>query len=210
MIPRARFTLALLALAGAATSCAKAGKPGAVTAADPVLPECAALRYLPLVDGNQWAYDAKDDETGEEGMFVTRARRVRGASFTLMSSQGSHALEVRPDGIVRTETDAYVLKAPLTSGAEWPGEGGSVVHISAVDRAVEVPAGKFVGCLETIEETHAITGTSLSRRVTTTYCPDVGVARLHAEIWRGGRHVGEHATLRSFGKPVQFEATGKP
>jgi hypothetical protein len=168
------------------------------------LPECPALRYLPLVDGNQWAYDAEEDETGDKGMFVTRARRLPGPRFSLVSTQGSHTVEVRGDGITRVETDAYLLKTPLTAGAEWLGEHGSTVRVASADRMVEVPAGKFVGCVETVEEDRGPAGRP-ARRVTTTYCPDVGVTLLHAEAWRGGKHLGEHASLRSFGRPVQFD-----
>jgi hypothetical protein len=169
------------------------------------LPASPALRYLPLVDGTQWAYDAEDDDTGEKGMFVTRARRLPGPRFSMTSTQGAHTLEVRDDGIARVESNAYLLKAPLAAGAEWPGEGGAVVRIGALDRVVDVPAGKFVGCIETVEEARTRAGQNPSRRVTTTFCPDVGIALLHAELWRGGQHAGEHATLRSFGRPVQFE-----
>src|SRR5258708_1038460 len=210
MMPRDRCSESVALLPCVAISSPSARNPPPLAVADPGLPECAALRYLPLVDGNQWAYDAKDDETGEQGMFVTRARRLPGAQFSLVSTQGSHALEIRPDGIVHSETSAYVLKAPLRSGAEWPGEGGSVVRIAQVDRAVDVPAGQFVGCLETIEETPAVSGPSPIRRVTTIYCPGVGITVLHAEVWRAGRHMGENAALRSFGKPVQFEPSRRP
>jgi hypothetical protein len=160
-------------------------------------------RYLPLVDGNIFAYDAEDDDTGEKGMFITRVRRLPGSKFSLMSAQGSHVLEVRADGITRAETNTYVLKAPLSPGAEWQGDGRSIVRVESIDRIVDVPAGKFVGCVETTEEVRSA-GKEPVRRVTTTYCPDVGVALLHAEAWQGGRHVGEKATLRSFGKPVQL------
>jgi hypothetical protein len=170
------------------------------------LPACPALRYFPLVDGNQWAYEAEDDDTGEKGMFVTRARRLPGPKFSMISSQGSHTVEVKDDGILRVETSAYLLKAPLSTGAEWSGEGGATVRIGSLDRIVDVPAGKFVGCIETIEEVPTRPGKDPLRRVTTTYCPDVGVALLHAELWRAGKHMGEHATLRSFGKPVDFES----
>jgi hypothetical protein len=193
-----------IALAWLAISCASPRRPVPPPADDAKLPACAALRYLPLVDGNQWAYDAEDDETGETGMFVTRARRLPGPKFAMLSNQGSHTLEVRADGILRAESNAYLLKAPLTAGTEWPGEGGSMVHVGALDRIVDVPAGKFVGCIETIEEVLTRSGKDPARRVTTTYCPDVGVALLHAEVWRAGKHMGERATLRSFGKPVQF------
>jgi hypothetical protein len=181
-----------------------------LSAEEASLPACAALRYLPLVDGNQWAYDAEDDETGDKGMFVTRARRLPGARFSLISSQGSHVVEVRDDGVVRPDSSAYLLKVPLAANAEWPGEGGGTVRVASLDRVVDVPAGKFVGCIETIEEVGTRPGKNPARRVTTTYCPDVGVALLHAEVWNGGQHEGEHATLRSFGKPVQFDSIPPP
>ncbi len=198
----------LLACGGA--SCGGAKTPPAAPVEEAKLPSCPALRYLPLVDGNQWAYDAEDDESGEKGMFVTRARRLPGPKFSLISSQGSHTLEVKDDGIVRADTSAYLLKAPLSAGAEWPGEGGATVRIASLDRIVDVPAGKFVGCVETVEEIPTRPGKNPARRVTTTYCPDVGVALLHAEVWRGAQHQGEHATLRSFGKPVAFEDRQHP
>lgn len=191
-------------------SCASAAKPVSAPASFPDLPDCPALRYLPLVDGNQWAYDAEDEETREQGMFVTRARRLAGPKFSLMSSQGSHTLEVRADGIARAESNTYVLKAPFETGAEWPGDGGSIVRIGSLDRSVEVPAGKFVGCIETVEEVRTVTGKDPVRRITTTYCPEVGVAILRAEVWRAGKHSGERATLRSFGKPVQFSDGSGP
>jgi hypothetical protein len=193
-------------LSCAVLSCGGTSRPPAVSAEDAKLPACPALRYLPLVDGNQWAYDAEDDETGDRGMFVTRARRLPGPRFSLLSSQGSHVLELREEGILRSDSSAYLLKWPLSANDEWPGEGGATVRVASLDRIVDVPAGKFVGCIETIEEIPTRPGKDPARRVTTTYCPDVGVTLLHAEIWRGGKHDGEHATLRSFGKPVEVEA----
>ena len=93
------------------------------------VPESPVSRFLPLVDGNQWAFDAEDDESSGKGMFVTRVRRLPGPRFSLMSSQGSHVLEVRADGIVREESKAYVLRAPLTAGAQWPGENDATVRV---------------------------------------------------------------------------------
>src|SRR5687767_11431115 len=136
-------------------------------------------------------------------MFVTRAKALAGARFSLVTGQRSRVVEVRAEGITRSETGTYLLRAPLATGAEWPGESGAVVRISAIDRIVDVPAGKFVGCLDTVEEQPGA-GSEPMRRVTTTYCPDVGIVSLHAEAWDGGRRVGERAVLRSFGKPVSL------
>ena len=166
-------------------------------------PESAVSRFFPLVDGTQWAYDAEEDGTGNKGIFVTRARALSSTRFSLVTGQRSRVVEVRAEGITRSETGTYLLRAPLTASAEWPGESGAVVRISAVDRIVDVPAGKFIGCLDTVEEERAANGKTV-RRVTTTYCPDVGIVMLHAEAWEGERHIGERAVLRSFGQPVSL------
>jgi len=166
-------------------------------------PESAVSRFFPLVDGTQWAYDAEEDDTGNKGVFVTRAKAMAGPRFSLMTGQRSRVVEVRSEGITRAETGTYLLHAPLSAGAEWPGEAGATVRVGDVDRVVDVPAGKFVGCIDTVEELRAAAGGPL-RRVTTTFCPDVGIVVLHAEAWENGRHVGERAVLRSFGKPISL------
>jgi hypothetical protein len=166
-------------------------------------PESAVSRFFPLVDGTQWAYDAEEDGTGNKGVFVTRAKAMAGSRFSLVTGQRSRLVEVRAEGIARAESGSYLLRAPLAAGAEWPGEGGAIVRVGAIDRIVDVPAGKFVGCLDTIEEQLGAEGKPL-RRVTTTYCPEVGIVSLHAEAGENGRHVGERALLRSYGKPISI------
>ena len=201
-----RFANPGLALTLAAVGLSSCGAPRTAPSAPPTAakaPESAVSRFFPLVDGTQWAYDAEEDGTGNKGIFVTRARALSGARFSLVTGQRSRVVEVRPEGITRSETGTYLLRAPLAAGAEWPGESGAVVRVSAIDRIVDVPAGKFIGCLDTVEEQRGGGGEPM-RRVTTTYCPDVGIVTLHAEAWEGGRHVGERAVLRSFGAPVSL------
>jgi hypothetical protein len=204
-MPGQNIRSALALVCGSLAACS--GSPRVGPAPEPVSakpPESAVSRFLPLVDGTQWAYDVEEDETSNKGIFVTRARAMAGARFSLITGQRSRIVEVRAEGITRIETGSYLLRAPLAAGAEWPGDGGGVVRVGATDRIVDVPAGKFIGCLDTIEEQRG-TGTEPLRRVTTTYCPDVGIVLLHAEAWEKGRHVGERAVLRSFGKPVSLE-----
>ncbi len=196
---RLTSALAVASLVSCATPKAATGPESAAVRA----PESAVSRFFPLVDGTQWAYEAEEDGTGNKGVFVTRAKAMAGPRFSLVTGQRSRIVELRAEGIARVETGAYLLRAPLQAGAEWPGEGGALVHVGAIDRIVEVPAGKFVGCLDTVEEQRG-TGNEPVRRVTTTYCPEVGIVALHAEAWENGRHIGERAVLRSFGKPVSI------
>ncbi|MET0595141.1 MAG: hypothetical protein ABW133_20745, partial [Polyangiaceae bacterium] len=123
--------------------------------------------------------------------------------YSLTTGERARVVEVRPEGIARAETGTYLLRAPLTAGAVWPGDGGAQIRIAHADRIVDVPAGKFIGCIETVEELKTASGEPL-RKVTTLYCPEVGIAELHAEAWENGKHVGERALLRSFGKPISI------
>jgi hypothetical protein len=202
LVPLTRCAARVIA-ACCVVSCGGGAAPVETPSGLAPLPSSAVARFLPLRDGVQWAYDVSDDE-GNRGMFVTRARRLTGARFSLVSSDSAHTLELRADGIVREETRTYVLKAPLAVGRSWPGTSGAVVTVSAVDRAADVLAGRFVGCVETVEQTG--TGDRPARRVTTTYCPDVGIAQVVAEAWQGARHQRERAVLRSFGDPVDLGA----
>jgi hypothetical protein len=201
LLANPRWALALGAVGWVACGAPKAAPPPvAATSSGPL---SAVSRFFPLTDGTQWAYDAEEEGTGNKGIFVTRAKAMAGPRFSLVTGQRSRIVEIRPEGITRIDTGTYLLRAPLTSGAEWPGDGGAVVRVAVVDRIVDVPAGKFVGCVDTVEEARAATGEP-ARRVTTTYCPDVGIVSLHAEAWENGKHVGERAVLRSFGKPVSL------
>ena len=196
---RGTLCLACVVLGGCATPKAPPEAPPPVAA-----PTASALaRYLPLVDGTQWAYDVEEDETGNKGVFVTRARALGPGTFSLVNGQRSRVVEMRADGILRRETGVYLLRAPLQAGAEWPGEAGATVRVTAVDRIVEVPAGTFTGCCDTTEELRAPNADPV-RRITTTYCPDVGIVSLYAEAWDGGRRTAERAVLRSFGKPISL------
>jgi hypothetical protein len=189
-------------------ACAGNEKPAvnaSAAASDDVQSQVA--RYLPLKDGWQWAYDVQD-EGGNRGMFVTRAHRLGASRFSLGTASSGHVVLSRSDGIVREETQAYVLKAPLAPGKTWPGNNGAVVSVSAVDRVVEVPAGRFVGCVTTVEQLG--TDQSPERRVSTTYCPDVGITELLVEAGQSPRQQREHAVLRSFGQPIDLGAKPTP
>jgi hypothetical protein len=197
-----RRALWLIAVAVLAPACASARPAAPVKPATGESPASAVFRFLPLVDGRIWAYDEQDEETKAGGVFVTRARKLTGARFSLTTGERTRVVEMRADGIA-SESGAYLLKSPLVAGAQWTGERGSVVRVSGVDQAVNVAAGSFAGCVETVEELASPTGGDHPlRRITTQFCPDVGIALLRVEVWEQGHHAGERAVLRSFGEPV--------
>jgi hypothetical protein len=192
---------ALAFLAAIAAGCASSAPVGAPPKTEQPMAVSPVLRFLPVAEGKIWAYDAEDEESGGKGVFVTRARHLTGSRFSLTTGERTRVLEARADGIAYAEGEGYLLRAPLSAGAEWRGEHGSVVRVSAVDTVVKVPAGTFAGCVETIEQPPSA-GSPPARQVTTSFCPDVGIASLRVEAWDQGRHIGERAVLRSFGDPV--------
>ena len=70
-----------------------------------------------------------------------------------------------------------------------------MAKIAAVDASVEVPAGKYSGCVRTLEEGGALPP---AKRYETTYCPGIGMVLLvvSAPVGQG------RAELKSYGKPV--------
>ena len=188
----------LFALACGGSAAPPSTASGAPGAAGPTLP---VHRFLPLEDDFVYAYDTSSDRSAERGVLMMHVTRPHAGMVSLQIGQKTHRLELAPQG-VRYLAGGWILRAPLALGATWRGEAGTV-RISAVDKAVDVPAGKFVGCVETVEETD--TGVS-RRKVTTTFCPDVGIAALDAEASIDGDLIAERALLRSFGKRIDLSA----
>jgi hypothetical protein len=59
-----------------------------------------------------------------------------------------------------------------------------------------VPAGKFAGCIRTVEEAKLAAAT---RTTTTTFCPGVGITTLQIEGEQEGTSVLQRIALKSFG-----------
>ena len=154
-------------------------------------------RFLPLRDGfvlSYWVWLPGQQEP-EQVIFQVERRSPSRAS--LRTGQSSKLLELSRDS-VRLVTGGALLEAPLTLGAEWSGALGRV-RVTAVDRSIEVSAGRFVGCLETTEQGHP---GAAERAIVTTYCPDVGIAEIRVDD--GERE--ERFELRSFGPRVDDDA----
>jgi hypothetical protein len=108
-------------------------------------------------------------------------------------------LALESDG-VRLVTGGWLLKAPLTPGARFKGQFGEV-EVTSVTASVQVPAGKFTGCVQTVEQS-----ATAQRKVTTVFCPDVGITLLEVEGTLGEDYAHERAELRSHGPRVDLDA----
>jgi hypothetical protein len=180
------------------TSCASGAKQAPPANSAPADAEYEIEKYFPLSAGTVFAYDTFNEDSGEKGLLVFEVFRPRpGRADLKVGGQVKQRLELQSDGISHLE-GGYLLKTPLTAGAQWKGRWGTVT-VNAVDRAVETPAGHFVGCVETVEED----GT---KKATSVYCPEVGLVSLDAEGENENGYAHERAVLRSFGPRVDLGA----
>ena len=200
---------ALLGLAACAPAAAAPASPAARGGAplDPALAELE--RFLPLHDGHVLSYRVWLGNAGTPEQVIFQVERHSPARASLRAGSHVRQLEIGVKG-VRLVTGGYLLVPPLERGAEWTGAAGPV-QLSATGVAVKVPAGHFEGCLETLERD---TRGPLERRILTSYCPDVGIARI--EVDDGERlerfdvccftYVHSRFELLSFGPRVDVDA----
>lgn len=191
---KALAALSCLALAGCAGSKAP---PRAAAPAGPT----DLMRYLPLKDDTVYAYDTSTDQTAEQGVLMLAVKRRRADLAELSIGGRIQRLDIEADGI-RHATGGWLLKAPISEGAHFKGSFGEV-RVTSVARAIDVPAGHFKGCVETVEEVSA----PVRKRATTIFCPDVGIVLLQAEGDVEGDYGVERAALRSYGPRVDVNAT---
>lgn len=192
--------LLLVSLAGCGAS---AGTPAAPPEPAPQAHSSgtAAERLFPLVDRHMYHYATESDEG--QGRLVVRVRRAEARFGELAMSGTTKRFEYVPDGVRLLRpgsAPAYVLKQPFAVGTTWRGEHGGTVEIVATNAQVQVPAGRFDGCLQTLEQR----GGDLPLRVATTFCPDVGIVVLEAS---SGAQM-ERAELKSYGPPVDLGPDG--
>ena len=158
-------------------------------------------RFLPLKHDTVYSYDTESESSGEKGMLIMQITRPREGRADLKVGSKVRRLELVPDGI-RMAEGGYLLKAPIQQGSQWRG-AGSKIRVTAIDKIIEVPAGKFDGCIETVEESG---GPTSGRKITTVFCPHVGIVSLDAEGAVEGDYLRERAVLKSFGPRVDIGA----
>lgn len=156
-------------------------------------------RYLPLQADTVLAYDTFQENTGERGVLMMQVRRPRLGTVELDVGGRVQRLALERDG-VRLVTGGWLLKSPLAPGARFKGQFGEV-EVTSVSANVKVPAGSFTGCVQTIEQ-----NASAQRKVTTVFCPHVGITVLEVEGSVGEEFGRERAELRSHGKRVDLES----
>lgn len=171
----------------------------ATPAAKPSAPQPAVVseftRYLPLENDTVFSYETYIEDTNERGLAVFEIKRPRPELAELsIAGQVRKRYYFEPAG-VRSSHGGYLLKSPLALNSEWTGDDGKV-KVTSVNQSVDAPAGKFSGCLQTVEEAQLGPAT---RKTTTVFCPGVGITVLEIDAQQGGTSVLQRLTLKSFG-----------
>lgn len=178
-------------------------------AAQPPPPEPSATpaatglaRYLPLEDGTVASFDTVTEPGGERGLLVLEIRRPNPNTAELIVAGHSSRLSLGND-VIAHAAGGFLLRGPLTAGAEWKGDFGHV-RVTRTDLRVSVAAGTYTGCVETVEE---LTTRDGQKRTTTAFCPGVGIAVRETEAEQGAVQQSERITLKSYGP--KFDPTAK-
>ena len=195
--PRTPLSLATAALLLELSGCSSSA-PAPKAAPPPDTGDVAT--FLPLVDDTVFAYQTRDESTGEQGILVLEVKRPRPGYVELNVAGRVRRLDVSPTEI-RYATGGTVLAKPLRLGAKWAGQDGPV-EVTQVGMNVRVPAGSFSGCIETQESGESPMG--VQKRISTVYCPEVGIVRLEVEGVSGQEVLHEVAELQSHGPRVRL------
>lgn len=158
--------------------------------------------YLPLTNGHVYSYDTERESSGERGVLVLRVARPRPDLAELIGGR-TERIAFEADGIAYA-SGGYLLKAPLSEGATWKGRSG-IVRLVNAHKSIQVPAGSFSDCLETVEE-----APNAGSKIITVFCPDVGIVLIDAQGQVGEDFDRELARLRYYGPAVDLEVGTPP
>jgi len=180
-----------LVLLGSACAAAPTASPSASPAA--VVNDLT--RYLPLENDTVFSYATYIEETNERGLAVFEIKRPRPELAELsLAGQVRRRYYFEPGG-VRSALGGYLLKLPLEQNATFQGDDGQV-KVTNVNLSVDVPAGKFSACIQTVEQAQLGAAT---RKTTTVFCPGVGITVLEINAEKEGMSVLQRLSLKSFG-----------
>jgi len=173
--------------------------PAASPSAASSPPASELTHYAPFENDTVFSYATYIEETNERGLAVFEIKRPRPELAELsLAGQVRKRYYFEPGG-VRSSHGGYLLKLPLELNAEWRGDDG-MVKVTNVNLSVDVPAGKFTGCLQTVEDARLGAAT---RKTTTVFCPGVGITVLEINAEQEGTSVLQRLDLKAFGPRFQ-------
>lgn len=161
----------------------------------------AIERYFPLIDGHVYQYDY-DAGPAARGVMILRVKRFDDMHGAWMLPSGGTDFEYSGGGVTTEGKHgrSHVLMLPLEVGRRWRGSNQSSVVIRRVAAEINVPAGTFRDCVETVETR----GGDVPLSITVAFCADVGMVQRHI---KSGQQ-SERLVLRSYGPPFSFGLDG--
>lgn len=200
----------LLALVGSSACSGASGDvaaptSGASSAAANLSSGTLGEKYFPLKDGHIYQYETLrfGDGPPEKGMLPVRVKRTSATSGELKKGGPPQVFQYSDLGVqtqTKSGTPAFVLKMPIDPGTTWLGPLGGKTRYEATNQSFDSRAGHFEGCVRTIEER----GGDAPLKVTTLFCPDVGIATL--EVQSGA--AAERAELIYYGPQIEIGPDG--
>jgi hypothetical protein len=185
------LTVGILALGCATSGGAPAG----------ILPRAnlTATDYYPLAPGWKWAYDVEKEGMNILATYVVLERS--GDTAIVQAGDDRLTYAITPDGVAQADGGMrgdYVIKAPITLGAEWPVSDGRA-HIVSVTSDFKLDTGEhYLGCV-VVEVTRA----DPVRITRTTFAPDLGPVLLEMQVQEGQKLVTvTRARLRAVTRPT--------
>jgi hypothetical protein len=186
-VPAALFALGLVAASG----CGGAQPETAVPAEDRLAP----ANLYPLAEGNVWSYNVYNDATDLPALGQTKVVGAQGNRFEVSSNRSDAVIyERREGGIYNVSSGAWLLKAPVERGAEWPARSGRTARVTSVDAAVETENDRFTGCVR-VEEAGGPSG----QVVVTVFCPGIGPVFVETEMRAETSGMTAHVEARLLG-----------
>jgi hypothetical protein len=187
----------LLLPAALAAACASAPLAPART---PASAGNAPGDFFPLAVGNEWVWDDVSPQLPAGGRQAARTVRIVSKTDDGFFRDNERT-DLRADGECVRDRVRRLLCKPLVAGSGWK----SVVSVSSTERyevvgvgeRVEVPAGRYDGCVRV--RAHNRAGPTSEHVMELTYAPGVGPVRL--ETWAivdGVAAPQVRAVLRSF------------
>jgi len=171
-----------------ATSCAHAGPgPGPATAAP--ARAVSAFELFPLAVGNEWTWEDQSPQR-QAGRPAAPARTVRILERTADGFfKDNERGELKVSGECLRDRVRQLLCRPLAVGTSWK----SVVAVGATEKyeivgvgeRVEVPAGRFEGCVRVRSVTAAGPAADLVAEIS--YAPGVGPVRIETFAVAAGK-----------------------
>jgi len=157
-----------------------------------------AADFYPLVPGWKWAYDVEKDGVNILATYAV-AERTGDVAVVLAGDQRL-TYAITPEGIAQKDGGMlgdYVIKNPVSAGAEWPVEGGRA-HLASVTADFKLDSGeRYLGCI-VVE----VTRTDPVRVTRTTFAPDLGPVLLEMQVQDGTKFTTvTRARLRAVTRP---------